>query len=602
MIDLSRNRAELLAEIGAVEPTAEPLSDLTDPRVAATDVHVSVHGHAKDDLFPLLKLVLSERFAAVSRPQLLGDLLIPLRNALGNAYKHGNARNAAGTVCVEIVLTRNGALITVTDEGSGFDVALTFRRFQEQEDYCENRGAGFRNLHRARSTVSYENGGRTLLLCFRPTIPAAEQPVAPALLPPEPARRPLTPSLSPNGGEGVRRTGEGAVQGLKTRSSLSGNSFHGTEGRAGCPQPAASVADISSGLRRGEDTAPYLDPRRVQTCLAAESPEFNQGQARIESCRVYATGGPADDGCGNRYVLRVAGCGGGREATRIFTGRHHATEAAAATDFEAAKKLHDAAVSNRLVIPRPVARLTGEPRLVLYDFDPWMNLREYLTYRSTSKALRHSAERIGRGLAHLHRSRVVFGWSSNLSLSPSTLKHGLQPGENFNAMVARAEKNLETLPVGPEPVNLFHVCAERIQEWAATRRQCIVAPIHGALDWDCIHYSADGRFYLYRFEMCRQSDPGLDLGGFAADLLCFTLARHDEEACRTSLDTFLSNYNAEAEQPMEENDLRFYIALALVESLGRSEPLAREEVGPRFEALDIALGRSGALATSEVSS
>src|ERR1043165_6351696 len=173
MIDLNRSRTELLAEIEAIEPAAEPLSDLTDPRVGTADVHVRVHGHAKRDLFPLLKVALSERFAAVSRPQLIRDLLVPLRNALGNAYKHGNARNPDAAVCVELVLKHNGALIAITDEGSGFDVVRTFQRFQDQEDYCENRGAGFRNLHRARSTVSYENGGRTLLLCFQSAIPVS---------------------------------------------------------------------------------------------------------------------------------------------------------------------------------------------------------------------------------------------------------------------------------------------------------------------------------------------------------------------------------------------------------------------------------------------
>ena len=37
MIDLSRTRRELLAEIEAPDAPGEPLSDITDPRVAATD-------------------------------------------------------------------------------------------------------------------------------------------------------------------------------------------------------------------------------------------------------------------------------------------------------------------------------------------------------------------------------------------------------------------------------------------------------------------------------------------------------------------------------------------------------------------------------------
>src|SRR5438093_10097880 len=104
MIDLSRTRAELLAEINAPHPLNAPLSDLTDPRVASVDAHLRVCGHGRDDLFPLLKLALSERFAAMPRLQLIRDLLIPLRNALGNAYKHGNGRNPAKVISVEFVL------------------------------------------------------------------------------------------------------------------------------------------------------------------------------------------------------------------------------------------------------------------------------------------------------------------------------------------------------------------------------------------------------------------------------------------------------------------------------------------------------------------
>src|SRR3989442_1115950 len=98
MIDLSRTRAGLLAEIEAPVPAGEPLSAITDPRVATSDVHVRVCGHAREDLFPLLELALSERFAAVPRLSLILDLLMPLRNALGNAHKHGNGTDPAKSV------------------------------------------------------------------------------------------------------------------------------------------------------------------------------------------------------------------------------------------------------------------------------------------------------------------------------------------------------------------------------------------------------------------------------------------------------------------------------------------------------------------------
>src|SRR5437867_12038269 len=78
MIDLSRNRAAFLAEIEAEEPQGEPLSDLADLRSPTPNAHVRVLGHGKKDLFPLLKLALSERFAPVPRLALNRDFLIPL--------------------------------------------------------------------------------------------------------------------------------------------------------------------------------------------------------------------------------------------------------------------------------------------------------------------------------------------------------------------------------------------------------------------------------------------------------------------------------------------------------------------------------------------
>jgi hypothetical protein len=263
--------------------------------------------------------------------------------------------------------------------------------------------------------------------------------------------------------------------------------------------------------------------------------------------------------------------------TRVLTGRLHATEAAAATDFEAATRLHEAKRSKRLLIPKPVARLAGEPRLVLYDFDSWMNLWEFLTFRGSLKSLRHRAERVGQTLAYLHRSQVA------LRRAETDLA-----GEELPAMIARTETNLQTRPCGTELVSRFRACVQRLPERPAFRRQRILTPIHGALGWDCIHYGVDGRFYLYRFENCRQSHPGLDLGGFAADLLCFTLANYDEQAYGLCHDIFLDHYNSNSEHPMDEDDLRFYIAFALVERLQRADSHA--SVAQWLDALDAAIG------------
>ncbi len=520
MIDLSRTRRELLAEIEAPDIPCEPPSDITDPRVAATDARVCLSGRGRDDLFPLLKLALSERFRTVPRLNLTLDLLMPLKNALGNAYRHGNATDPAKAVSVEIVLTRKGAFIAVTDQGPGFDVALTFRRFQEQQDYFVHFGFGFRNMHRAMSTVSYENGGRTVLLCYRPI----EDPDH------------ASSSCFPSACESTNTTGE---------------------------------------FGRGDVFPKILDAEWMQACLSAELPEFGNGRARLESCRVYATRGRAGDDCVNRYVLRVAVHDGGPAETRILTGRLHASEAAARADFEAAAKLREAKLSKHVRIP-PVARLTGEPRLVLYEFDSWLDLGEYLSYQGKLRSVRRCVGKFGRALARLHRTQCAFP-----DAEPD--------GADLQPMFARAEATLRTLPSGPELVHRLGISIQHFQERSADRRAQTLATIHGALGWDCIRYGIDGEFYFFRFESCRRSDPRLDLGGFAADLLCFTLAAYDDAAYRLCSKAFVSKYNSKAEHPVREDDLQPYIVLALCERIQRAEPRTKAGAGPLLAALEAVL-------------
>jgi hypothetical protein len=524
MIDLSRTRADFLAEIEALNATSDPLSDLTDSRIATADVHVRVRGLARKDLFPLLKLALSERFAAVARAQLFRDLLVPLKNVLGNAFKHGNGSDPAKAILVEMVLTRRGALIAVSDEGRGFDVARTFRGFQEQETYFVHQGSGFRNLHSAMSVVSYEHGGRTVLLCYRPMDVPGHAPS------PDDLPVPTASEESPAG-----------------------------------PRPKV------------------FDSRWIQTSLSAEIPEFAPDSARIESCRIYATRGRDAADCGQRYLLRVAGHNGGPPETRKLIGRLHAAEAEAVADFEAATQLHKARISSRLRIPRPVARFE-EPRLVLYEFDPWMNLWEYLiTCRDSLGSLRHAAERVGQSLAALHRSPIVLPGVESVPFD-----------QDLQAIIGRVETTLQNRPSEPDLANRFHACVQLIQEGPAFRMQRTTAPIHGALAWDCIHYGVDGSFYLYRFEKCRRSDPGLDLGGFAADLLCFTLAGHDDRAYRICIEDFLRHYNSKAEHPIGEDDLRLYIVFALCERLQAAQPRTEAGAGQLVAALEATL-RDGPL-------
>src|SRR5437899_1138373 len=141
MIDIDRTRAQLLAELECLP---------SDPRIRS-ETPLSIRGHAVKEVFSLLKAELLERFADVPRAQLIRNLLAPLKNGIGNAYKHGNRRDLAKWISVEIVPARKGALLAITDEGPGFDVSSTLSAMRESVRDSSDRGAGFRNLERADS-------------------------------------------------------------------------------------------------------------------------------------------------------------------------------------------------------------------------------------------------------------------------------------------------------------------------------------------------------------------------------------------------------------------------------------------------------------------
>jgi hypothetical protein len=296
-----------------------------------------------------------------------------------------------------------------------------------------------------------------------------------------------------------------------------------------------------------------LDPEWIRAHLSAALPGTREGRGRVVSCRAGPAPGGAGDAREIRYVIRTAGAG--CDGTRILTARLHPTEAAAQADRAAALRLHAGLGSHRLRIPRPIARLAAEPRLVVYQFDPWMNLREYLAHRGSLGALHRSAERIAKGLASLHGSRIPLG--DGTTRSPE-----------------------ERLAAGGAPVALL-----RRRRVPVDRRP---VPIHGALRWDSILLGVDRRFYLYRFEACGLSDSRFDLGGFAADLLCFTERHHDAGAYGACLDLFLARYAAEGGAPVERDELRPYIALALLDRLeqaGRAGGPEADRLSGALEAL-----------------
>ena len=511
MIDLERTRAELLSEIGAPVFSGAPLTDLTDTRVLASDVRLLLRGHTRADLFPLLEVVLSERFAAVPRPRAIRDLLVPLKSALGNAHKRGNRGDSTKSISVETVLTPKGALVAVSDEGEGFDVGRVVRHLRSRERYFTDYGHGFRTFDQAASLVTYENGGRTLLLRF---LAAVENP---------------------------------------ERSS-----------------PVATYEENALGKA--------ADAEWMHSCLSAELLEL-PGKARLQSSRAaWVANGSGGHDRDLRYVLQVGGDDARPTEVRILTGRLHATADSAAADFDAATRLHDGLGSARVRIPRPIARLAGEPRLVLYDFDPWMNLAEYVADRENPPLSWRRAERVGQSLATLHGSRIAFRQAA-----PELLD------ERYRRTCERLFADLATRYPEADFSSRLESVLRSIAARASAVRSSPPAPIHGRFGLDCVQYGVDGRFYLYRFEDCRMSDPGLDLGGFLADLLLLG----DEETRRAGSEGFLAGYSSKLRRATAPADLGLYVALALLERLARPKPRTGPEVESLLRHCERSLERAG---------
>jgi hypothetical protein len=474
MIDITRTRTQLLTELEANNCGAVTIA-LPSQSPIPTNALGAFRGHRVKEIFSILKAEISERFADVPRPELIRDVLAPLKNALGNAYKHGNRRDRAKWISIEIALSPRGVLVAITDEGAGFDVASAFRDLRAGYRAGEERGAGFRNLDRAHSVISYENDGRTFLLCFR---------------------------------------------------------------------PAADGEAVQSADDRGVDPAllKVLNPEWMQQCLSTEIAEFSDGPQKLRACRPYAGKGRAADRCGIRYILTIHGQG---PELRILTGRLHVDAGAAETDFDAASKLYGHLRSSDLRIPRPIARLQAEPRLVLSDFDAWMNLWEYLEDRGTPQVLRTLAEQAGEALARLHQSQV-------------SLKTGEPLAERLRRMCARLESVLE-----PAARPMVESIRERIGMFDSRE----LVPSHGAFGWNSIHYGVDRGFYLYRFENCGLSVRELDLGGFLADLVLFSAIQDDAEAAVITREALLGVYGALAGHPAIPDALRVCTAVALLERL-----------------------------------
>ncbi len=167
MIDLSYTKAQMLADVAAPPHLMTHCSDDVHSRefLSGREAGLRLKGHTPDEILPVINDLLSKRFAEEDEEWLFRGLLYPLKKAVGNAYKRGNLKDPSRRITLEIIATPKGAVVEVSDEGSGFDVAAILNKVQSGEKYFEHSGSGFKQFRKTKSVVSFANGGRTF--CIR---------------------------------------------------------------------------------------------------------------------------------------------------------------------------------------------------------------------------------------------------------------------------------------------------------------------------------------------------------------------------------------------------------------------------------------------------
>lgn len=168
MIELSLTRADMLEDIGASETELVTSLRATDDPVflGRAPARLVLRAHHRADFLPDLERALRLRFARVASEHLEQDLFSPLKNALGNAFRRGNGEDRGKWLTTEIVVTPLGAVVSVADEGAGFDVQRVLSLFESGERYFSRGGHGLRCFARTSSLISYADGGRTWLMRF----------------------------------------------------------------------------------------------------------------------------------------------------------------------------------------------------------------------------------------------------------------------------------------------------------------------------------------------------------------------------------------------------------------------------------------------------
>lgn len=301
------------------------------------------------------------------------------------------------------------------------------------------------------------------------------------------------------------------------------------------PLPEAVAAD------------PALDAGAMRPRLAAAI------GATIERCTVFVPDDRKNEAWDVKYRLENGTAG----AARLLTARR-LDAAAARRDFEHTRVLSRAAAPGAARVPAPVA-LVADPSLVLFDFDPSVDLRDACKQDPPPAERDARLAAIGRGLALVHGS----------TLDPGATEDSASFAARLAAVAARA-----TVAARPHDA----AGADRIGAFGAAlavraTRVGAVAPavVHGDFGWHRVLRGSEGGWYLVGFEHARRAHPGLDVGAFLADVERHGAREDEDEAPRDVAAwraAFLDAYSGG--RPLEwRADLPFFTAAGLLFRLDR---------------------------------
>ncbi len=490
MIDLIQSREAMLAEIGATETAfTNRIEDPHDPAFLHLDQTSVAVCRPWEEILSRLRVPLARRFADVPPERFIRDIERPLKMGLGNAFKRGNQHDRDKRISVEAVVTETGALIAISNDGPGFDVEDTLRRFRASESYFTNKGGGFKAFERAGSVVSYADGGRTLLIRF------------------------LRGSESPD------------------------------PGLALAEDYMASVFSKLGMLRKHGHT--------------------------LESCQVDVLDRAVPGRPELRYALQIRESG--IELPKMILIGRLLSESAARREHWVARQLYKGSfkAGDGLLVPKPLEVFDRHPRLMLYRFDPGHDLREHLEALRDPEPVAEAMRAVALGLRALHRS----GISVDFDEIPRRAR-GRRKRTQEGIVAALSDVLPDRVPRARRFFEALEQRAARVDEPAEP------VPIHGSFGGECIRRAEDRRgaerLYVYRFDECRRSHPGFDVGGLIADLSRWeseSTARSD--LFRAARDVFLKSYFA-GDSPEWLEALPFFTSRANLDRLGQALERRRE--------------------------